>query len=325
MRRMLIFAAALALLLCACAAPVAQTSPSSSSTEPVMSPEPESEIPGVTAENYPRIDGSTSTIGIVRTAFEAAHSEYTADEYPVEAMRTVPSYRALIDGELDLIVVPYAGADVLSEAEAAGVKLEFTKIAAEALIFITPKENTAENITGDQVREIYLHNGIPNWTALGGPDKRLVPICRNPDSGSQSQLDNLILHGEPMDPELEQNHVELTMDGLVEQVAYYHYGGLDGQDNSDCYALGYTLYTYLEELNIITGVGDRLKILNYEGAAPTRESIASGEYPLADGYYAVVRADLPEDHPARAVVAWLASDAGREALTARGFITAAQE
>lgn len=322
MRRMLIFAAALILLLSACAAPAAQPSP-----EPVSSssPAPESGIPGVTAENYPRIDGSTSTIGIVRTVFESTHSEYTADEYPVEAMRTVPSYRALIAGELDLIVVPYAGVDVLDEAEDAGVELEFTKVAAEGLIFITPKDNTAENITGDQVREIYLHNGIPNWTALGGPDKRLVPICRNPDSGSQSQLDNLILHGEPMDPELEQNHVELTMDGLVEQVAYYHHGGLDRQDNSDCYALGYTLYTYLKELHIITGVGDNLKILNYEGVAPTLESIASGEYPLADGYYAVVRADLPEDHPARAVVAWLASDAGQKALTARGFIAAAQE
>jgi len=60
----------------------------------------------------------------------------------------------------------------------------------------------------------------------------------------------------------------------------------------------------------MTGVGDNLKILNYEGITPDRESIAGGSYPLADGYYAVVRSDLPEEHSARAVISWLKSEDG---------------
>ena len=159
----------------------------------------------------------------------------------------MPSYRALIAGDLDLIIVPYASADVLAEAETAGVELEFTKIAADALVFITPKDNTAQNITYDQVREIYLHNGISNWTALGGPDRQLVPICRNADSGSKSQMDNLILHDEPMAPEIEDNYLEMTMDGMLTQAAFYHNGGLDGEP-SNSYALGYTLFTYLRAM-----------------------------------------------------------------------------
>ena len=98
---------------------------------------------------------------------------------------------------------PSPSADVLNQAKEAGVELELAQVAAEALIFITPAENTASNITGDQVRDIYLHNGIASWTELGGPDRALVPICRNADSGSQSQLDNLILKGEPMDPSIQ--------------------------------------------------------------------------------------------------------------------------
>ncbi|HHY71208.1 MAG TPA: hypothetical protein GX519_06125 [Thermoanaerobacterales bacterium] len=39
-----------------------------------------------------------------------------------------------------MIIVPYASSDVLVQAEDAGVKLEFYPIAAEALVFITPKE-----------------------------------------------------------------------------------------------------------------------------------------------------------------------------------------
>ena len=207
---------------------------------------------------------------------------------------------------------------MLAEAEAAGVELEFTKIAAEALVFITPKANTAKNITYDQVREIYLNNGISNWTALGGPDRQLVPICRNADSGSQSQMDNLILHGEPMAPEIEDNYLEMTMDGMLTQVAFYHNGGLDGEP-SNSYALGYTLFTYLRGYE--SWPAEELKMLDYEGVPATEETIASGEYPLSDGYYAVTRAGLPQDDPARAVVDWLLGPTAEQELEIYGYFT----
>ena len=291
------------------------------SPEPVNTPVPVSGIPGVTAENYPRIDGSTSTLDIVRMIYDEVHGDGGTENRPEEAMRTVPSYRALIAGELDLIIVTYASADVLAEAEAAGTELEFTKIAAEALVFITPKENTAQNITCGQVREIYLHNGIDNWTELGGPDRRLVPVCRNADSGSQSQLDNLILRGEPMAPEIEDNYLEMTMDGMLTQVAFYHNGGLDGEP-TDSYALGYTLYTYLRGYE--SWPAEELKMLDYEGVPATEETVASGEYPLSDGYYAVTRAGLPEDDPARAVVDWLLGPEAGYEMEAYGYFTVNQ-
>ena len=274
---------------------------------------------GVTLENYPRINGSTSTLGIVQAVYEGAGGNMQDENYPWEPLRTVPSYEALINGEVDLILVPYASPAVREQAQQAGVELEYSQVAAEALIFITPKDNTAANITGDQVREIYLRNGISNWSELGGPDRGLVPICRNADSGSQSQMDNLILNGQAMDPTIQENYVELTMEGMLEQVAYYHSGGMFDEP-TDTYALGYTLFTYLEDMDSFTGIGSELKILNYEGVAATAESIADGSYPLSDGYYAVIRADLPQDHPARAVVRWLRSPTGPEALLRQGFI-----
>ena len=199
------------------------------------------------------------------------------------------------------------------------MELELAQVAAEALIFITPAENTASNITGDQVRDIYLHNGIASWTELGGPDRTLVPICRNADSGSQSQLDNLILKGEPMDPSIQENYVELTMEGMLEQTAFYHTGGMFGQP-SDSYALGYTLFTYLQNMDEFTGIASSLKILDYEGVPATAQTISGGSYPLTDGYYAVTRADLPEDHPARVLTRWLRSEEGQVAILSRGFL-----
>lgn len=276
---------------------------------------------GITAENYPKIDGSTSTLDIVQRIWREMFKEGGEDIYPEKASKTVPSYKLLIDSEADLIFVPYASQDVLKLAEEKGVELEFTKISGEALIFVTPAENTAQNITAQQVRSIYLDYGIDNWSDLGGPDKELVPLCRNADSGSQSQLDNLILSGEPMHPDIKKNYVELTMEGMLEQTAYYHNGGLDGEP-SNSYALGYTLYTYLLATDSVTGIGDKLKILDYEGVTPTFENIADGSYPLTDGYYAVIRSDLPENHPARAIIEWLKSSDGSNFIAKMNLIPA---
>ncbi|AQS58954.1 hypothetical protein B0537_07575 [Desulforamulus ferrireducens] len=147
---------------------------------------------GITNQNYPKIDGSTSTLSIVRAINQAMYLSNENDNFPETASKTMPSYKMLINGEVDMIIVPYASSDVLAMAENAGVKLEFFPIAAEALVFITPKENKAENISMEQVCEIYLNYGIANWSALGGTNSELVPICRNSDSGSQSQMENLI-------------------------------------------------------------------------------------------------------------------------------------
>jgi len=277
---------------------------------------------GITAENYPRIDGSTSTLNIVKAIHRAMYEEGTAEYekmYSLEASKTVPSYHKLIDGEVDLIFVPYASEDVLKAAEDAGVELVFTKVAAEALIFVTPKENTTEGVTREQIRSIYLDYGITNWSELGGPDRELVPICRNADSGSQSQMDNLVLENEPMHPDIQENYVELTMEGLLELVAFYHNGGFDSKPTNS-YAIGYTLYTYLQNMTEMTGIGDSLKILSYDGVVPSAENIADGSYSLSDGYYAVIRADLPDGHSARAVIDWLRGVEGQDAIKDLGLI-----
>ncbi len=276
---------------------------------------------GITADNYPRIDGSTSTLTIVQSIYRSLIASADSDmlPYPKEASKTVPSYKKLIDGEVDLIFVPYASDDMLDQAREAGVEFEFHRIAAEALVFVTPIENTTENITREQVRSIYLDNKIKNWSVIGGPDKKLVPLCRNADSGSQSQMDNLVLDNKSMHPSIKKNYVQLTMEGMLDLVAFYHMGGFTLK-RSNSYALGYTLYTYLQNITEMTGIGDRLKMLSFEGVAPSLDSIKDNSYPLVDAYYAVIRSDTPDDHSARIVLTWLQSDEGERLRKALGLI-----
>lgn len=331
----LILANLMLLTLCACSnngtTEVQRPTPPPNTTQPAPEGNADSTMTtsadalGITAKNYPRIDGSTSTLSIVQAVYRAMYGQDAAytDGYPTKASKTVPAYHLLIDGEVDMILVPYASTDVLEEAENAGVELEFHKVAAEALIFITSAENTTESITLEQIREIYLNYGITNWSKMGGPDRKLIPICRNSDSGSQSQMDNLILNNEEMHPNIQNNYVELTMEGMLEQVAFYHNGGLSGSPTNS-YALGYTLYTYLQQMNKITGIGEHLKVLSFDEVLPTAENIADGYYPLADGYYAVIRSDLSKGHSARVVITWLQGKDGAETIESIGLIPCAK-
>ena len=270
----------------------------------------------VSPENYPRIDGSTSTLKLVQEIYKEVfkYAGYQLSNLPQEASKTVPSYEKLISNQVDMILVPYASEEVLNKAQKAGAQLEFHPISLEALIFITAKDNSTQNITKEQVQKIYIDYGIDNWKKLSGPDKELIPLCRNADSGSQSQMDNLVLMGKPMNEKIKNNFVELTMEGLLEQAAFYH-----NVSKKDCFGLGYTLYYYLQNMSSVTGIGNRLKILNYEGVAATPETIADGSYSLATSYYAVVRSDLPKDHSARNLVKWLSSKYGSECITKSGL------
>jgi phosphate transport system substrate-binding protein len=270
----------------------------------------------VTPENYPRIDGSTSTLRLVQEIYKEVfkYAGYQLSDLPQEASKTVPSYEKLISNQVDMILVPYASEEVLNKALKARVELEFHSISLEALIFITAKDNSAQNITKEQVQKIYIDYGINNWKELGGPDKELIPLCRNADSGSQSQMENLVLMGKPMNEKIKNNFVELTMEGLLEQAAFYQ-----NVSKKDCFGLGYTLYYYLQNMGNVTDIDKNLKILNYEGTAATPETIADGSYPLATSYYAVVRKDLPKNHSARSLINWLTSKYGSECITKSGL------
>lgn len=265
---------------------------------------------GIRMGDYPRINGSTSTLQISQQLYWEMHEgDHNWFDYPMEPVKTVPAYEMLINGELDLIFVPDASTDVLNLAKEKGVELEFHQVAQEALVFITPTENTAKNITEEQARSIYIDYGIKSWTELGGPGRELVPLCRNADSGSQSQLDNLILKGDPMHPDIINNYVMMYMDGMLDMTASYHHGGMGGEP-TESYALGYTLYQYFmfnqNELR-----DQSLKMLAYNGVAPTGETIQDGSYPLAVGYYAVTRKDLPPEHSARKILSYLEVEEGR--------------
>ena len=277
---------------------------------------------GITAENYPRIDGSTSTLPLVQGIYKRMFlpSDNKGDRWPglpEKASKTMKSYELLINGDVDLILVPDPSKEVGEMAESAGTELEYIPVGAEALVFITHEDNPVSNIDASQMQKIYSDMSVTDWSELGGKSGRIVPICRNADSGSQAQMENLVLGGKKINPAVEENYMERDMNGMLQMVEEYRYFSRDSEENA--YTLGYTLYYYIQISQSVMGDAMDIKTLAYEGISPTPETILSKEYPLSINYYAVVRKDLPENHPARKIVDWLTTTSGQWEVAISGL------
>ena len=279
--------------------PVSEPSPVVS-VDPPPPPPPKSlaeEFAGL----WGKIDGSTATIPLTAALFDKL-----ADNGRAPVHNTTPmAYRYLIEGTADLIFVTYPSEEELSKMEAQGIEFEIIPVAKDALVFLVNIENPVENVSLSQLREIYMGE-IKSWDAVGGEKEDIIPYQRSLNSGSQTLMLKLLMNGrEPMEPLGELVHGD--MGGLVDAISTY--------DNSRP-ALGYSMFYYV---NNMYG-NSRFKLLSIDGVKPSRESIMNDEYPLVDGYYAVIRKDMPEYSPARLLIDWFLTDEGQRLASGAGYI-----
>lgn len=261
-----------------------------------------------TEENYPRMGGSLANLplGQAITATVLGISREEANDLITFAGSTTDNYKAIVDGDFDILLAYEPSEEAKAYIEASGEELEMVPIGVDALVFICAGENPVSDLTLQEIRNIYSGK-TTNWQDLGGEDKEIIAYQRNPESGSQTLFHKLInLGDELMDPPAEQRIY--TMIGLLEAVADY--------DNSEN-ALGYTVYYYLT--NMETEKLNRTKILSVDGVPPTMETISSGAYPLTNDFYAVIRKSAEINSPERVLFRWICSEQGRSLVEQENY------
>jgi len=284
---------ALALCLCACG-----------QEQPQSPPKPEVEITGgfsFTEENWPYIGGSLALLPLAEAVTAAALDipREEAGELVRLENSTTWNYNQLVNGEFDLLLAYEPSQEALDYAAEKGFEWEMQPIGRDALVFIANINNPVQELSSQQITDIYTGK-LTDWSALGGNPSAIIPYQRNRDSGSQTLFDLFFpLGDELMEPPSEQ--VVGSMIGLLEVIADY--------DNS-VDALGYTVYYYLT--NMETDKLSRSQVLAVDGVEGTNESTASGVYPYTNDFYVVIPADLPEDDPARILFNWICSDQVKE-------------
>jgi phosphate transport system substrate-binding protein len=259
-----------------------------------------------TKGNYPRIDGSTATIPLSRAMAKEllGMSEEEAKDY-VKHNTTHEAYMRLIQGEADIIFVTEPSIDELTIAKDAKVELEIIPVVKEGFVFLVNTNNPIESLTIEQLQDIY-QGKIKNWIEVGGKDAEIIAYQRDPNSGSQTLMEQIVMKGLKI-IEAPRNVIE-EMGSLIDRIAQY-----DNAEN----ALGYSVYFYAKSMYN----KDTIKLIAVDGVAPSNKTISSGEYPFTSAYYAVIRKTEAKDSAARSLLNWVLSEEGQKVAEDAGYAT----
>ncbi len=264
------------------------------------------EAPQISVDDYPIVDGSTATLPLSYALMQAATGA-TPDvaQAAIAHSKTTESFYALVDNRADLLLVYEPSQDAYDYASQMGVKLLVKPIGRDALVFLVNPANPVKSLTRDQLVDVYTGKAA-NWKDVGGENLPIVAYQRIENSGSQVMMEKQVMQGTPMMEAPKELRTD-EMAELIDVVASY-------QDAPS--AIGYSVYYYVHNMYSSANI----RLLQVGGVAPENETIASGEYPFTQDFYAVIRADAPADSVQRKLYDWLTTEEGQALITGAGYV-----
>ena len=256
-------------------------------------------------ENLPVLDGAAALVPVYAAIVDNVYPEgsvtyeggtfddsnyYGENFAPDSAMQyknTVRGYKAIVDGDTDILFCAGPSEAQKAYAEEQGVELIYVPVGLEGFVFFVNESNPAESLTVDEIRDIY-GGKIKNWKEVGGADRVINPVTRLAGSGSQSAMDSF-MKGREIAPK---SILSVTGASIGFSFRYYM-DGLVGNNN--------------------------VKMLSLNGVYPSAENIRNGTYPVIAKFYAIYRAD--NDNPNIPVlIDWLLSDEGQMLIEESGYV-----
>jgi len=284
-------------------------------------------IRGISFENYPRVDGSTS-VNILNTMVACkllgigyrwmeSNEWYLAtnwDNIPVQygsffgtrvkTSQTHGAFMNLINGNADIILTSSSiSPEEKAYADSVGVTLIESSIALDAFVFIVNKYNPVNSLTVDQIRKIYTKE-ITNWSEVGGYNVNMRVFTRTRNSGSEETFRDLVMSGlEPADFPLA---VISSMSEVFREVS----------DNvaSICYT--FNTYKDMQARKLCNEV----PVLAINGICPDENTVKNRTYPLTTEVLVSIRSDLDRNSMAYELYKWLHSNNAKHTITESGFV-----
>jgi phosphate transport system substrate-binding protein len=259
-----------------------------------------------TAADYPKLDGATAAVPFGKLlARELTGTNRPWVEKHVGFNTTHAAYENLIARRADLIFVSGPSDEELQLARDNGVKLKLTPIGKDAFIFLVHKDNGVNDLSVQQIQDIYTGK-IRDWSGVGGQNGKIVAFQREKNSGSQTFMEQKVMQGLQLaDPPMEKK--SSGMGGLIDAVADYKNG---------VPSIGYSFYYFANEMHR----RENVKFIAVDGIESNKENIRSGKYLFTALLYAVTREDEPADSPAGKLLGWLQGKEGSLLIERGGFV-----
>ena len=196
------------------------------------------------------------------------------------------AYKGIVDGTIDIAFCAKPSDEQIQYGLDKGVELELTPIGREAFVFLVNKKNPVNNLTMEQLKDIYTGK-ITNWKDVGGVNRPINVVQRNKGSGSQTTLEKL----------------------FGKDIASNFFGPLGA-------SIGFSFRFYVEEL---TSHG-HIKMLSLNDVYPDREHVQDNSYPIVSNFFMVNRKG--ESNPnVQKIKNFVLSPIGQEIINETGYVS----
>jgi phosphate transport system substrate-binding protein len=239
------------------------------------------------AQNALCIAGSTSVQPFAEKLAETYMHEHPEVRIDVQGGGSSAGIFAAENGAADL----GASSRELTEQEK---KLQEIPIAYDGIAVIVNKRNPLANLTLKQIRQIF-QGEITDWGQLDLPPHPIHIITREEGSGTRNAFEEMVMG----------KHAEITPDALVQDSN----GSVRELVADDPNAIGYISMGLVEP---------RIKALEVDGVAPTRENVKNRKYLLVRRFLLVAREIKPG--PGQAFVNFILSAKGQSLLESEGLV-----
>ncbi len=203
------------------------------------------------------IDGST-TVGPIAKAFAEYYMALNKDvNISVSESGSGNGAKSFINGKCDIADMSrFMKEKEFQAAVAKGISPVVHIVALDGLPILVHPSNPVKELSLKQVRDIYK-GIIRNWKEVGGPDRKIVLISRDTNSGTYETFNKLVMKKQK----------------IVKGCEYVgSNGAVKGRIQNTKNAIGYAGLGFVDRT---------VKALKINGIYPSKRTVIYGKYPIA--------------------------------------------
>lgn len=213
------------------------------------------------------VSGSTSVARVMDVLAETYNSTHPDSYIAVQGVGSTAGITLVKKGVADIGM----SSRYLTESEK-DEDLAVNLIAYDGLAVVVNKSNSVDNVTREQLFDIYKGK-ITNWKEIGGNDQTIAVVTREASSGSRYSFESLMgltkVINDRLVSDISPNNLVVNSNSMVKTIV-----------NHNKQAIGF----------ISTGSIDQsVKPITFEGIKPDNSMIANGKYELARPFLVVYK------------------------------------
>jgi len=254
------------------------------------------------------IDGST-TVGPIAKAFAEYYMAKSPDvNITVSESGSGNGAKSLMNGVCDIASMSrFMKSGEFKAAAEKGLMPVPHVVAMDGLPIMVHPSNPVTDLTVEQVRRIYMGE-IDNWSQVGGPDREIVVVSRDTNSGTYETFYGLIMthkiDGKKVKEKIKDGAEYVGSNGAVRQ-----------RVQNTASAIGYAGLGFVDR---------SVKALKINGVYPDQGTVSSGNYPVARPLYFFTNGYPKLGSHVHAFVTIHLTEEGQEIVEDIGFVPVTQ-